>query len=79
MAILKTPNEIPFMLKLCEASQVLGIPVAEVRVLIRSNEVDSYRDPGGPPRIRTQSIIEFLGRIEFKRRRPSLIGKVTFS
>jgi hypothetical protein len=70
-------REIPFMLKLTEASQVLRITMGELRVLIRSKELELLNDLCGP-RIQTQSIIEFLGRNEFKKRWPRGLGEVKF-
>ena len=70
-------SEIPFMLKLNEVSQILSIPIREVRILIRSRELEVLSDAYGP-RIQTQSIIEFLGRCEFKRRWPQKLGEVRF-
>ena len=73
----ETKPEVPFTLKLGEASQVLGIGVGEVRVLIRNEEIEGLNDPYGL-RIQTQSIIEFLGRMEFKKRWPRRLGEVRF-
>ena len=69
--------EIPFMLKLTEVSQILKVTMGELRALIRSKEIEILRDPYGP-RIQTQSIIEFLGRNEFKKRWPQKMGEVKF-
>ena len=69
--------QIPFTLKLTEAGQVLRIPIGGVRALIRSKQLESLSDPAGP-RIQTQSIIEFLGRTEFKKRWPRGLGEVKF-
>ena len=69
--------EIPFMLKLSEASQILKITMGELKTLIRSKELEVLSDPYGP-RIQTQSIIEFLGRAEFKKRWPLKLGEVRF-
>ncbi len=69
--------EIPFMLKLTEVSQILKVTMGELRALIRSKEIEILRDPYGP-RIQTQSIIEFLGRTEFKKRWPQKLGEVRF-
>ena len=70
-------TEIPFMLKLSEASQILKITMGELRALIRSKEIEILRDPYGP-RIQTQSIVEYLGRTEFKKRWPRKLGRVKF-
>ena len=70
-------SEIPFMLKLNEVSQILSIPIREVRILIRSRELEVLSDAYGP-RIQTQSIVEYLGRTEFKKRWPRKLGRVKF-
>jgi len=70
-------SEIPFMLKLNEVSQILSIPIREVRILIRSKELEVLSDAYGP-RIQTQSIVEYLGRTEFKKRWPRKLGRVKF-
>ena len=69
--------EVPFTLKLGEASQVLGVSVGELRILVRNEEIEGLNDPYGL-RIQTQSIIEFLGRMEFKKRWPRRLGEVRF-
>jgi len=72
-----TKQEIPFTLKLTQVSQVLRIPIGGVRALIRGKELEQLSDANGPL-VMTQSIVDYLGRTEFKRRWPSKLGSVKF-
>lgn len=70
--------EIPFTLKLGQAGQILGIPIGGVKALIRGKELEPLSDANGPLVV-TQSVVEYLGRTQFKRRWPGKLGgRVTF-
>ena len=70
-------SEIPFLLKFYEAGQILGISVGDVKALIRSKQLETVSTSAGP-KVLTESVIEYLGRREFRRRWPSKLGKVRF-
>ena len=60
-----------------QAGQVLGIPIGGVKALIRGKELEQLSDANGPLVV-TQSVVEYLGRVQFKRRWPRGLGHVTF-
>jgi len=70
-------NDVPYLLKISEAAVVLGVSIGTVRALGRSGEIELLRDPAGA-KIRTQSLIEYLGRVRFKELWPCKMGKVVF-
>ncbi len=69
---------IPFSLKLNEVAAVLGVGIGTVRDLVKARELDGLVHPGGSLKVLTQSVIVFLGKLEFKKRWPAGFGKVDF-
>ncbi len=64
-------------MKLGQVGQVLNIPIGGVRALIRGKELEQLNDANGPL-VMTQSVVEYLGRTEFRKRWPRRLGEVKF-
>ncbi len=62
-------TDIPFYLGPVKAAAILGVSIHDLNILIRSGKIEAFRDPHGM-KIETASLINFLGRSEFKKKWP---------